>query len=298
MDHPVAVAQAARQLLLLQVHHPHDAGQFGIGVAVVKQAVLRWHPHLREHDPAHPVQLRQTDGAAHAKREHAPQAALQVFGLHGLRHFVLADDAVGLYGVLQLSGFKLLAGDKGEHHAVAPGESQLACVRAIGLPTHNIGGAVAATLPASHYNDDQMDRTEPLNRPPTRRRAAPWADKAFSSIPIIGDIALMVMLAMAVFAVLFGTRQTDATEHQHGLMLAVATESIVKLVAFLTAGAFVTFWMFSPVELVERADLSEDQATPISGQGLKAGGDDHHAADDIGMAAEIFRCRMHGHIDA
>src|SRR5262252_8205831 len=78
-------------------------------------------------------------------------------------------------------------------------------------------------------------------------------DKAFSQIPIIGDIALVVMLAMAVFAVLFGTRQADATEHQHGLMLAVATESIVKLVAFLAVGIFVTFWMFSPHELVERA---------------------------------------------
>src|SRR5213083_1380126 len=78
-------------------------------------------------------------------------------------------------------------------------------------------------------------------------------DKLFSSIPIIGDIALVVTLAMAAFAVLFGTRQTDATEHQHGLMLAVATESIVKLVAFLAAGLFVTFWMFSPNELIERA---------------------------------------------
>src|SRR5207302_9164270 len=78
-------------------------------------------------------------------------------------------------------------------------------------------------------------------------------DQAFSSIPIVGDIALTVTLAMAAFAVLFGTRQTDATEHQHGLMLAVATESIVKLVAFIAAGAFVTFWMFSPHELIERA---------------------------------------------
>src|ERR1700742_1327520 len=78
-------------------------------------------------------------------------------------------------------------------------------------------------------------------------------DQAFSSIPIIGDIALIVTLAMAAFAVLFGTRQTDATEHQHGLMLAVATESIVKLVAFLACGAFVTFWMFTPPDLIERA---------------------------------------------
>ena len=78
-------------------------------------------------------------------------------------------------------------------------------------------------------------------------------EQAISSIPLIGDIALIATLAMAAFAVLFGTRQTDATEHQHGLMLAIATESIVKLVAFLAAGAFVTFWMFSPHELIERA---------------------------------------------
>ena len=89
-------------------------------------------------------------------------------------------------------------------------------------------------------------------------------DQAFSSIPIIGDIALIVTLAMAVFAVLFGTRQSDATEHQHGLMLAVATESIVKLVAFIAAGAFVTFWMFSPHELVERAMKTPEAVRAIN----------------------------------
>src|SRR5579863_8751007 len=78
-------------------------------------------------------------------------------------------------------------------------------------------------------------------------------EQAFTAIPVIGDIALIATLTMAAFAVLFGTRQTDATEHQHGLMLAIASESIVKLVAFIAAGAFVTFWMFSPHELVERA---------------------------------------------
>src|SRR5689334_20683159 len=88
-------------------------------------------------------------------------------------------------------------------------------------------------------------------------------DKLFSQIPIIGDIALVVMLAMAVFAVLFGTRQADATEHQHGLMLAVATESIVKLVAFLAVGLFVTFWMFSPHELIERAMKTPEAARVI-----------------------------------
>ncbi len=62
--------------------------------------------------------------------------------------------------------------------------------------------------------------------------------------PVLGDIALFVAMSMATFAVLFGTRHIDATEHQDGLMLAIATESIVKLFAFLAVGIFVTFWMF------------------------------------------------------
>src|SRR5580700_3750071 len=89
-------------------------------------------------------------------------------------------------------------------------------------------------------------------------------DQAISHIPILGDIALIVTLAMAAFAVLFGTRQSDATEHQHGLMLAVATESIDKLVAFITAGAFVTFWMFTPIELIERAMKTPEAVRAIN----------------------------------
>jgi Na+/proline symporter/signal transduction histidine kinase len=55
------------------------------------------------------------------------------------------------------------------------------------------------------------------------------------------DTALVIALAMAAFAVLFGTRHIDATEHQEGLIVAVAAESIVKLAAFLTVGFFVVF---------------------------------------------------------
>lgn len=74
------------------------------------------------------------------------------------------------------------------------------------------------------------------------------------STQIFGDLALIVALLMAAFAVLFGTRHIDATEHQDGLMLAVATESMVKLTAFLAVGIFVTFWMFGgPSALYERA---------------------------------------------
>ena len=53
------------------------------------------------------------------------------------------------------------------------------------------------------------------------------------------SIALFVALSMATFAVLFGTRHIDATEHQHGLMLAIAAESLVKLLAFLAVFALI-----------------------------------------------------------
>ncbi|MGP0092564.1 MAG: NahK/ErcS family hybrid sensor histidine kinase/response regulator [Xanthobacteraceae bacterium] len=83
--------------------------------------------------------------------------------------------------------------------------------------------------------------------------------------PVLGDIALFVALSMATFAVLFGTRHIDATEHQHGLMLAVATESIVKLVCFVAVGAFVTFWMFDgPVDLFTQAMRRNDTAAALT----------------------------------
>ncbi len=56
--------------------------------------------------------------------------------------------------------------------------------------------------------------------------------------------SLVVALVLAGFAMAFGTRRVDATEHQDGLMLAIATESLVKLVAFIVVGAVVTWGAF------------------------------------------------------
>jgi Na+/proline symporter/signal transduction histidine kinase/CheY-like chemotaxis protein len=83
--------------------------------------------------------------------------------------------------------------------------------------------------------------------------------------PVLGDIALYVAVAMAIFAVLFGTRHIDATEHQDGLMLAIATESLVKLVAFVAVGIFVTFWMFDgPLALFAQALERPEAAAAIT----------------------------------
>ena len=58
-------------------------------------------------------------------------------------------------------------------------------------------------------------------------------------LPFGVDMALLVAVVMAAFAILFGTRHIDATEHHQGMVLAVAFESLVKL-AFLLAGVVIT----------------------------------------------------------
>jgi len=58
------------------------------------------------------------------------------------------------------------------------------------------------------------------------------------------DTALIVSLILALFTILFGTRNLDATEHHRGMVLAIAFESLVKLFAFLAVGAFVTYGLY------------------------------------------------------
>ncbi|RMX05016.1 response regulator [Corticibacter populi] len=65
---------------------------------------------------------------------------------------------------------------------------------------------------------------------------------ADTSTSHLGDPALYVAIIMALFAILFGTRQVDATEHRPGLMLAVALESLVKLVALVAIGLLALHW--------------------------------------------------------
>jgi Na+/proline symporter/nitrogen-specific signal transduction histidine kinase len=70
------------------------------------------------------------------------------------------------------------------------------------------------------------------------------APEASSALPLAGEAALWIAALMALFAILFGTRHIDATEHHQGLVAAIAFESMVKLIAFITVGLFVTFGLF------------------------------------------------------
>ncbi|OQR28941.1 hybrid sensor histidine kinase/response regulator [Pseudomonas sp. Bc-h] len=62
------------------------------------------------------------------------------------------------------------------------------------------------------------------------------------------DTALIVSLVLALFTIVFGTRNLDATEHHRGMVLAIAFESLVKLFAFMAVGVFVTFGLYDGVD--------------------------------------------------
>jgi Na+/proline symporter len=59
-----------------------------------------------------------------------------------------------------------------------------------------------------------------------------------ATAPWYSDTTFLIALMLAVFAILFGTRVVDATEHHPGMVVAIAAESLFKLLALLLVGVF------------------------------------------------------------
>lgn len=86
-------------------------------------------------------------------------------------------------------------------------------------------------------------------------------------------IALYTTGALAAFIIVFGVRSVEATERHEGIVLAVAVESLVKLVAFLLVGAFVTFGLFGGfADIFDRAAAVPALRQLFTLQGGTAGG--------------------------
>ncbi|MEP5010960.1 ATP-binding protein [Roseobacter sp.] len=68
---------------------------------------------------------------------------------------------------------------------------------------------------------------------------------------------LWIAIGLALFTVLFGTRRLNVNERQHGVVIAVAVEAVVKLIALLAVGAFVVWGIAGGVgETLARIDAS------------------------------------------
>ena len=64
------------------------------------------------------------------------------------------------------------------------------------------------------------------------------------------SFGLIVSFILAGFTIVFGIRNIDVTERHPGVMLAIAFESLVKLLAFLAVGIFVTFFLYDSPEAI------------------------------------------------
>ncbi|UJS25405.1 sensor histidine kinase [Thiothrix winogradskyi] len=75
----------------------------------------------------------------------------------------------------------------------------------------------------------------------------PLGEKLATPTDWWADSTLYIALALAGFTIMFGTRHLDSSERHEGMVAAIAFESVVKLLAFLLVGLFVTYGMFNGI---------------------------------------------------
>ncbi|MGL4235456.1 ATP-binding protein [Tabrizicola sp.] len=93
-----------------------------------------------------------------------------------------------------------------------------------------------------------------------------------TSTPDPALIAIWVAVGLALFTILFGTRNLDAREQHPGIVTAIAVEAVVKLAALLAVGSFVVWGIAGGVSdviaRIDAADLAAWQVRPGRWTGL------------------------------
>ncbi len=75
------------------------------------------------------------------------------------------------------------------------------------------------------------------------------------ALPNRDATAVWVAVGLALFTILFGTRNLDAKEQHHGIVMAIAVEAVVKLVALIAVGAFVVWGLAGgPMAIIDRIE--------------------------------------------
>ncbi|WP_347313639.1 sensor histidine kinase [Defluviimonas sp. SAOS-178_SWC] len=84
------------------------------------------------------------------------------------------------------------------------------------------------------------------------------------ALPDQSATALWVAGGLTLFTILFGTRNLDANERHHGVVMAIALEAVVKLVALLAVGVFVVWGVAGGVgDVMARIDASPIADWPL-----------------------------------
>jgi len=63
---------------------------------------------------------------------------------------------------------------------------------------------------------------------------------------LFGDyFGIITVTLLSLFTIILGVRRLDPTERHEGMVMALAVECLVKLIAFMAAGIFVTFFLYN-----------------------------------------------------
>ncbi|MEM1129882.1 MAG: sodium:solute symporter, partial [Pseudomonadota bacterium] len=77
---------------------------------------------------------------------------------------------------------------------------------------------------------------------------------------------VFLAVGLAIFTVIFGTRNLEANERHHGVVTAIAIEALVKLVALLAVGVFVVWGIAGgPGEMLQRINASPVAQSQLDG---------------------------------
>lgn len=110
-----------------------------------------------------------------------------------------------------------------------------------------------------------------------------------------GSVAasLFITAILGIFAIIFGARRLDASERHGGLVFAIAFESIIKLIAFILVGVFVTYGIFSGFDdIITRLMDSEHSVLLFLGTGTGTEYSEWFALLFLSMMAIVFLPRQ------
>ena len=108
---------------------------------------------------------------------------------------------------------------------------------------------MAATLPASPYDNKNMERSDPMDRPPQERRSSPWIDKVFSAaahgaalltlallVGIIGSLVVGAWPAISKYGLSFlWNSEWDPVQENFGGLVMIYGTLMTSFIALLIA---------------------------------------------------------------
>jgi len=94
----------------------------------------------------------------------------------------------------------------------------------------------------------------------------------YVSNSILTDSTFYIAIILAIFAAIFGTQATDASEKRRGIIFSVALESFIKILFFTIIGIYITYFLFDgTIDIVHQFKDEEQFSSLITLGGFEDG---------------------------